>query len=104
MAGVANRIDDLGKWKVQDLVFRVEGAETGEFITYDPDRCDGCAACVLVCAAGLWSVPQGTGKARLSARYRQHCLECAACYAVCERDAIGYRYPNGGSGIVIRHG
>jgi len=104
MTGGAKRMEGLDAWKVQDLVYRVEGAETGHFITFDPDRCDGCGACALVCAASLWSVPEGMDKARLSSRYRGNCLECAACYAVCERDAIDYRYPNGGSGIVIRHG
>ena len=43
-------------------------------------------------------------KAKLSPKYKELCLECAACYAVCEADAIDFRYPNGGSGIIIKHG
>ena len=103
MASKQTHTDDLTQWKVQDLVFRVEGAESGDFIFYDKQKCDGCGGCALVCAASLWTVPEGQ-KARLSAKYRGLCLECAACYAVCEQDAIEFRYPNGGSGIVIKHG
>ena len=96
--------NDLIKWKVQDLVFRVDGADTGEFIIYDEQKCTGCGECALICAANLWSLPKDNRKARLSSKYRDLCLECAACYAVCEQDAIDFRYPNGASGIVIKHG
>lgn len=94
----------LQNWKVQDLVFRVEGEETGDFISFDAAKCTGCGQCALVCAANLWSVSEEKRKARLSSRYRELCLECAACYAVCVEDAIEFRYPRGGSGIVIKHG
>jgi ferredoxin like protein len=93
----------LTQWKVQDFVFRVEGAEPGDFISYDEGKCNGCGVCALVCAATLWTIPEGK-KARLSTKYRELCLECSACHAVCEQDAINFRYPNGGSGIVIKHG
>ncbi len=104
MAMKKNEARDLLNWKVQELVFRAEGAETGDFITYDADKCNGCGECALVCAASLWSLPGNGAQARLSSKYRENCLECAACYAVCEPDAIDFRYPNGGSGIVIQHG
>jgi ferredoxin like protein len=83
------------------LTFRNDDAAPGDFIAYDQSKCNGCGACALVCSANLWAVKE---KAKLSPRYRELCLECAACYAVCEADAINFRYPNGGSGIVIKHG
>jgi len=95
--------NDFLKFKIKDLVFRVEGADTGDFITYDRQKCNGCGSCALVCATGMWSVPKGK-KAKISPKYREHCFECAACYAMCEQDAIDFRYPNGGSGIIIKHG
>lgn len=97
------RTEDLTSWRVQDLVSRAENADPGDFIFYHLERCTGCGQCALVCAAGLWSVPPG-GKAKLAPRYRELCLECAACYAVCEKDAIDFIYPEGGAGIVIRYG
>ncbi|MEW6440638.1 MAG: 4Fe-4S dicluster domain-containing protein [bacterium] len=103
MANREARGDGLTRWKVRDLVFRVEGAAPGDFIVYDRRKCSGCGRCALVCAASLWSV-RDHGKASLSPRYRDFCLECAACYAVCDQDAIDFRYPDGGSGIIIRHG
>ena len=83
------------------LTFKVEGVAPGEFITYDQSKCNGCGACALVCSANLWAVKD---KAKLSPRYQELCLECAACYAVCENNAIDFRYPNGGAGIIIKHG
>jgi len=103
MTNRETRTEDLTQWKVQDLVTRVEGADPGDFIVYDEGKCDGCGGCALVCAASLWAVPEGE-KARLAPKYSELCLECAACYAVCEQDAINFRYPNGGSGIIIKHG
>lgn len=103
MTRMQTSTDDLTAWQVQDLVFRVDGAVPGDFIFYDEQKCDGCGACTRVCAANLWTVPEGK-KARLAPRHCELCLECAACHAVCERDAIDFRYPKGGSGIIIKHG
>jgi len=96
-------VKDLQSFAIKDLVYRVAHARTGEFITFHKDKCNGCGHCALVCAATLWTI-SAHGKARLSPRYREHCLECAACYAMCDQDAIEFRYPDGGSGVVIRHG
>jgi ferredoxin-like protein FixX len=103
MPNKENHTKALTQWKVQDFVFRVDGAEPGDFIAHDEQKCQGCGDCALVCAASLWAVPEGK-KARLSPKYHERCLECAACYAMCEQGAIDFRYPEGGSGIVIKHG
>ena len=104
MARKATDSNDLTKFKLKDIVYRVENADSGDFIHHDKEKCTGCGQCVMVCAAGLWSVPRKGNKARLSPKYREHCLECAACYAMCDADAIDFRYPNGGAGIIIKHG
>ncbi|MFX1582939.1 MAG: 4Fe-4S binding protein [Promethearchaeota archaeon] len=36
--------------------------------------------------------------------YPSHCLECGACAQVCESDAIRFRFPAGGTGIIIEQG
>lgn len=92
---------DFTRASLLKMTFRVEGADPGEFIKYDESKCTGCGECKLVCSANLWAVD---GKARLSPKYKELCLECAACYAVCEADAIDFRYPAGGAGIIIKHG
>ena len=89
------------KVDLKKLTFRAE-KETGDFIAYDESKCDGCGMCELVCAASLWSV--GGGKAKLAPRYRELCFECGACWEICEREAIDFRYPAGGSGLVIKYG
>ena len=103
---MADKIFDAEKlidFKLKELVFRVDGAETGDFISYDESKCSGCGECAMVCSSNLWVVHEGK-KARLSLKYKELCLECAACYAVCSDNAIEFRYPNGGSGIIIKHG
>lgn len=96
-------INNMEKLKIKNYVFRVDDIDPGEFITYDEKRCNSCGDCEMVCSVNLWAVPKGK-KARLSDKYQELCMECAACYAVCEEDAIYFRYPNGGSGIIIKHG
>jgi len=96
-------VEEFMRISLKKLTFRVEGEDPGEFIGYDEGKCNGCGACVLVCSAGLWAAKEGE-KARLSGRYKELCLECGACYATCEKDAISFRYPDGGAGIVIKHG
>jgi ferredoxin-like protein FixX len=92
---------DFTKTSLLKMTFRVENADPGDFIRYDESKCNGCGECKLVCSANLWSVDD---KAKLSPKYKNLCLECAACYAVCEADAIDFRYPVGGTGIIIKHG
>ncbi len=97
-------IEELEKIKIKNFIFRVEDVDPGDFITYDEKKCTGCGDCAMVCSVNLWGNPTKGKKAKLSPKYKEHCLECAACYAVCEPDAIDFRYPNGGSGIIIKHG
>ena len=96
-------VTEFVNFKANKMNYRVEGVETGDFITYDESKCTGCGDCAMVCAVSLWTVPEG-GKARLSDKYKERCMECAGCYAVCEADAIDFRYPDGGSGLIILHG
>lgn len=76
--------------------------DTGDFITLHEEKCNGCGLCEDVCSMGLWSVKDG--KARLSKRYTELCLECAGCWEICEPEAIEFWYPKGGTGVVIEYG
>jgi ferredoxin-like protein FixX len=88
---------DFGK-----LVKRVDADKTGDFIRCDEEKCNGCGLCVRVCSFNLWSVKEG--KARLAPRYRELCLECAACWEICPTEAIDFSYPAGGTGVVFEYG
>ena len=70
----------------------VEG--TGEFIKIDAEKCDGCANCVRVCLGDCYEI--SGKKARI--RSLDECMECAACWYVCEKDAIDFSWPAGGTG------
>lgn len=88
-------------FNLKKLTHRAKG-DTGDFIQFNEDKCNGCGMCELVCAATLWTMKGG--KARLAPRYRELCFECAACWEICEREAIDFSYPAGGTGLIIEYG
>ncbi len=74
----------------------VEWAEgAGGFIKVIPERCDGCALCVRVCLGGCYEI--SGSKARIKSL--GCCMECAACWYVCPRDAVDFSWPPGGAGF-----
>jgi ferredoxin like protein len=72
-------------------------------IVVDSEVCRSCttAACVHACPAKLF-VPKSDGGILFN--YEQ-CFECGTCYLVCNKEgAISWSYPEGGHGVVFRHG
>jgi len=72
-------------------------------ITVDAGRCRDCAAraCLTACPANLFTETANGG---ILFNYEQ-CFECGTCYQVCDREgAIVWTYPDGGTGVVFRHG
>jgi ferredoxin len=65
-----------------------------EFITVDRDACTGCGDCVRVCLASVFRLREGKAEvARL-----ERCMECAACFFVCEPGAVDFQWPKFGTG------
>ena len=75
---------------------------TVDFIFIDQNKCNRCGQCILVCVASLWRKIDNV--ISISEDYKEMCLECAACYQVCEADAIEFHYPSGGTGVVYEKG
>ena len=88
------------KIDVKNLTERVSG--TGDFIQVDQERCIGCGRCLIICIMNLWKMKDGV--AFLVDDYQSKCLECGGCYQICEADAIKFRYPAGGTGVVYKQG
>ncbi|MFW9956711.1 MAG: 4Fe-4S dicluster domain-containing protein [Candidatus Odinarchaeota archaeon] len=82
------------------LITRIPG--TGNFITLDNGKCTLCGRCLIICVMNLWK--KSDDRVHLVDDYASHCLECGACYQVCEYGAIDFRYPAGGTGIVYAKG
>ncbi|MFW9938189.1 MAG: 4Fe-4S binding protein [Promethearchaeota archaeon] len=76
--------------------------DTGDFISIDNNKCNNCGKCILVCLVNLWY--KDGNKIYLSENYKEKCLECAACYQVCETGAISFQYPRGGTGVIYEKG
>lgn len=70
------------------------------FILIDTDRCTGCGSCVTVCGGDVLELEKHKA---LVARM-EDCLECGTCEVVCPVDAIRYRVPAGGTGIIYECG
>ena len=90
------------KINIRELIFRSD-EDTGDFIAIDENKCNGCGQCTMICASSLWSVSK-EGKAKLSPQYKKLCLECAGCWQMCDQEAIQFKYPKGGTGLIIKYG
>ena len=62
------------------------------------EKCTGCRKCVQICPSGSWTVEKG----EVGWKGMSRCLECGACFHVCPSNAIIWRYPEGGEGVVYR--
>lgn len=82
------------------LVTRIPGAN--DFISIDNSKCTLCERCLIICVMNLWK--KGKDKVYIVDDYASQCLECGACAQVCDSDAIEFRFPAGGTGIVIEQG
>jgi ferredoxin like protein len=72
-------------------------------IVVDSEVCRSCTtqSCVYACPAKLF-VPTNDGGILFN--YEQ-CFECGTCYMICNNEgAISWSYPEGGHGVVFRHG
>ena len=84
----------------KELVTRIPG--TGDFIKIDNKICTLCGRCLIICVMNLWKKREDT--VYIVDDYTSQCLECGACFQVCESDAIEFRFPAGGTGIVYEQG
>lgn len=84
----------------EQLIHR-EG-DSGDFITTNPENCTACRKCVIVCPVNLWMMEKS--KAKIQAKYKEICLECGSCWQVCEYNAINFKYPKGGTGVIFKRG
>jgi ferredoxin len=74
--------------------------ETGEFIRVDEEKCTGCGQCATFCARAVWTKDGNI--------YRPvnlgDCVECGACWNVCNEDAVIFGEPRGGTGVRFAYG
>ena len=52
-------------------------------IDVDPDRCDSCEECIIMCPTDVFEMPHKAIPVR-----PQNCLGCLTCTAVCKSKAI----------------
>ena len=88
------------KIEINELTKHILG--TDDFISIDNNKCNNCGRCILVCLVNLWF--RKDDKICISEDYKEKCLECAACYQVCDANAIKFQYPAGGTGIIYEKG
>ena len=67
---------------------------TEPFIKIEEEKCTGCANCVNVCLASCFEIKEK--KAYI--KNLEECMECAACWYICEQDALIFDWPKNGKG------
>jgi len=82
--------------------------ELGGKVEIDPERCNGCGYCALICPGNSIRV-EGRGgdrKARFVVDSLSMCMSCNDCAAICDRDAVFVTVPYdfGGYYRVIHRG
>ena len=85
---------------LEKLVPRIAGS--GGFIAVNAGKCTLCGRCLVICVMNLWE--RRGDRVYLADDYASKCVECAACFQVCEAGAISFHYPAGGTGIVCKKG
>lgn len=85
--------------KIEMIVDYYPG-DTGEFIKVDEEKCTGCGLCAKFCTRDVW---QQDGNVYRPSNLKQ-CVECGACWNVCEVDAVIFGEPVGGTGVKFSYG
>ena len=68
--------------------------KTESFIEIDVKKCTGCANCVNVCLASCFEIKEK----KANIKNLENCMECAACWYICEENAIIFNWPKDGKG------
>lgn len=68
---------------------------TGRFIEVNFEACTGCGNCVRVCIGECYEIKEKKAVIKSLGR----CMECGACWYVCESEAISFSWPRGGTGF-----
>ncbi len=71
-----------------------------DFIRIDREKCSGCGDCIRVCLAGCFVVEKKIARVRSL----DECMECGSCWYICDREAIVFSWPKGGTGFRTRFG
>jgi NAD-dependent dihydropyrimidine dehydrogenase PreA subunit len=71
----------------------VDGA--GDFVQIVSEKCSGCGNCMNVCLGGCFDMKDGSARVQSL----DMCMECGACWYVCEEEAILFSWPKGGTGF-----
>lgn len=71
-----------------------------EFIAINQEKCTGCGRCIEVCANRTFKLVNDKALVIKS----EGCYECFACSLVCPLEAIQFKIPKGGTGIIYHYG
>jgi NAD-dependent dihydropyrimidine dehydrogenase PreA subunit len=85
--------------KIEMIVDYYPG-DTGKFIKVDEEKCTACGLCAKFCTRNVW---QQDGSVYRPSNLK-NCVECGACWNVCEDDAVIFSEPAGGTGVRFSYG
>jgi ferredoxin like protein len=86
---------------ITDHLFELTGyrIDKESHITVNREMCTSCDHRAFTCPAGCYEWNEAG--ARIDFAY-EACLECGACYIICDKGALQWNYPRGGFGVRYR--
>lgn len=74
--------------------------DTGEFLRVDEEKCTGCGDCAKFCTRNVWVKKDEV----YYPKNLKDCVECFACWNICDYDAVIAEEPKGGTGVRFTYG
>ncbi|MBD3186614.1 FAD-dependent oxidoreductase [Candidatus Bathyarchaeota archaeon] len=97
---LSERINKYSKVSFRNII-QVDPA-VEDFLFHDLSKCTHCASCALICPVKLWR--KQDERVHLEENYKNHCLECGACFLACPEGAVNFAFPGDGKGVKYERG
>ncbi len=95
--------NDKNKKSIQDKLSTIKyNCDNTSHLIPDKKKCAKCKekTCTFICPADVYSIDESSGE--IIVQY-ENCLECGACRIACPKQAIDWKYPKQGSGVIYKH-
>ena len=91
------------KKSIQDKLATIKyNCDSKSHLTLDSKKCEKCKnkICTQICPAKVYEFDENLNE--IIVQY-ENCLECGACRVACQKNAIDWKYPSSGCGVIFKN-